>query len=240
MKPAKTVSQRFFTTSGQSLIEIIATIAIGTVLILALVALAVRANSSSDFSKAESQASRLSSQGLEIIRNIKASSTDLTTSNSNRVVMLNNSGCNAAGGNFTNFDGLYGGSNTLFSNFGDPAPTLIWSGDLDETGPGCYPLGIPAHLHLPGSDLVCPASFVSYCLHLNDWGASGGELITVDSRTFSRQIFIADTPIALGGKSSCNTTAGDYTQIKQFSVVVSWTDPSGTHQVTNTTCLRRN
>ena len=72
MFPARLQSKENPSQSGQSLIEIIATIAIGTVLILALVALSVRSNSSSDFSKAQNQAANLASEGMEVIRSLKA------------------------------------------------------------------------------------------------------------------------------------------------------------------------
>src|SRR3990172_5822778 len=71
MFPAKTQATKKNFQTGQSLIEIIATIAIGTVLILALVALSVRANRSSDFSKAQSQASKLASEGLEVVNYLR-------------------------------------------------------------------------------------------------------------------------------------------------------------------------
>lgn len=55
---------------GQTLIEVIAAIAVGTLIITALLSLATRSNRNANFARTSAQATKLSQQGLEIIRNI--------------------------------------------------------------------------------------------------------------------------------------------------------------------------
>jgi len=54
-----------------------------------------------------------------------------------------------------------------------------------------------------------------------------------DSRNFTRRIFVFDDP---GG---CNEDFTDWDRIKQFRVEVTWTDTSGDHTITTSSCLRR-
>lgn len=56
---------------GQTLIEAIIAIAIGTLIIAAILGLATRSNRNANFARSSTQASKLSQQGLEIIRNIE-------------------------------------------------------------------------------------------------------------------------------------------------------------------------
>lgn len=55
---------------GQTLIEVIAAVAVGTIIITALLSLAARSNRNANFARTSAQATKLSQQGLEIIRNI--------------------------------------------------------------------------------------------------------------------------------------------------------------------------
>lgn len=57
---------------GQTLIEVIAAIAIGTLVIASLLALATRSNRNANFARSSAQASKLAQQGMEIIRNIRS------------------------------------------------------------------------------------------------------------------------------------------------------------------------
>lgn len=72
MSSAQLKSKTFSKQSGQGILEVIITIAIGTIMILALVVLSVRSNRSSDFSKLNSQADALANEGIEMIKNIRA------------------------------------------------------------------------------------------------------------------------------------------------------------------------
>lgn len=208
MFPARPHSKENPFQSGQSLIEIIATIAIGTVLILALVALSVRSNSSSDFSKAQDQAANLASEGMEIIRSIKAS---------NAATIRYSSGSCDTGTSPTNY------SWTDFFSLGDISP---------ETGVGCD-FGRAGHLYAPGYS-SCPAG-QNWCLQFETGGA---QTTPYEGRVFTQTVYVADTPVASGGKSGCNANVNDYGLIKQFTVKVSWGDSSGSHNSTTTSCIK--
>lgn len=219
MFPAKPQSTDSQFSNGQSLIEIIATIAIGTVLILALVALSVRSNSASDFSKAQNQASRLASEGLEIINSLRASSVTSTP-----ITYATAGGCATSGGN-TAFSW-----NEFFTNDIDP-----------ETGSGCDQ-GRAGHLNAPGVS-GCPVG-ENWCLNLTTGGVQT-PAADAEGRVFTRTVYVADTPIASGGNSKCNivpvppATQPDFSKIKQFTVVVSWSDSSGSHNSTTTSCIQK-
>lgn len=75
-----------------------------------------------------------------------------------------------------------------------------------------------------------------------------GEVLNLspDTRSFSRQVFIADDPDdpstpAFEGPSQCNTypATTDWQDIKQFVVKVTWTDGGGDHTIATSSCLRR-
>lgn len=72
MSSAQLKSKTNFSQTGQGILEVIVTIGIGTIMILALVILSVRTNRSSDFSKANSQAEALATEGLETIKNLRS------------------------------------------------------------------------------------------------------------------------------------------------------------------------
>lgn len=59
------------TKKGQTLIEVIIAIAIGTLIVTAILGLATRSNRNANFARASEQASKLSQQGLEIVRNVR-------------------------------------------------------------------------------------------------------------------------------------------------------------------------
>jgi len=202
MFPARPQIQNHSFQLGQSMIELIATIAIGTVLILALVALSVRSNSASDFSKAQSQAAGLASEGLEIINSIKASSESDT-------IRYSSSSCSSGVGPSMNWLGLF-------------AYDIIY----------CPTYGRPGRLYTP-TDLMRPCSAANtWCLDLS---GTGMEPITLEGRVFYRTVYVADS----SGVSSCDPSSTDYSFIKQFTVVVSWTDSSGSHNSITTSCIRK-
>lgn len=206
---------------GQGLVEIIAAIAIGTVLILALVSLSVRANRSADFSKAEDQAAKLASEGIEVIQSVKADQRPHTA------VHLYNSGSWKLSDPGRNWNDIFDASINFDDNDGD--------------------FGYAVHVHSsnpssPEYDITsCNLVPYGWCLDLHSYG----DPITLSNRLFNRYIFIADTPVGTSdpnggtGKSKCNTSSTDYVTIKQFTVLVEWSDTSGTHQSISTNCLQR-
>ena len=72
------------------------------------------------------------------------------------------------------------------------------------------------------------------CLNLQ----GSGEIITIDSRDFTRSVFIHDTHSA--NSNECNALAGgDQGSIKLFRVDVTWNDTSGAHTSTTSSCFRK-
>ncbi|HEY4694369.1 MAG TPA: hypothetical protein VIH52_00125 [Candidatus Nanoarchaeia archaeon] len=202
--------------TGQTIIEIITAVAIGTVLILALVALSVRSNRGADFSKVESQAAKLASEGLEIIRNLKAA--------------------NGSGVYYAPVCGSASPTNYTWSSLFSINSSGPDGGGLDEgcsSANGGGPLGKAAYLR---EDLSTCLAGQPKCLYI---ATNNFEAVTIDKRIFQRQIYIADSPLP-AGKSRCNTVSTDWNKIKQLAVVVSWTDTAGYHESITTTCLQRN
>ena len=64
------MTKYIFSNKGQTLIEVIAALAVGTIIITALLSLAARSNRNANFARTSAQATKLAQQGLEIIRNI--------------------------------------------------------------------------------------------------------------------------------------------------------------------------
>lgn len=230
MKPAQKIFPNF--QRGQGLIEIIVAIGIGTILILALVSLSTRATRNSDVSRNQAQATRLASEGLEVIRSLKSNNGE------------SSSGCD-----------------------GDPDRCLVQLQDTCEEGVGfssfinwqsffstnvadeylCGEYGLEGYLHykvslsvgqkiLGGDDINNDC--LPWCAHFTPDGDVWGE-VTIGNRTFSRKIYVADTSRLSGGKSDCNKVSGDHTQIKQFTVVLTWTDVAGPHEIVNSSCMTR-
>ncbi len=229
--------------SGQGILEVIVTIGIGTIMILALVVLSVRANKSSDFSKASSQASLLAAQGIEIINNIKtANQADPSSPNPDFRQILQYGSCDGViiPDTFYSWDDFYKNINvddentslTCSENTGNKTISSLYgrAAVLHIPGPSCNPLWGPIptwELHITSADG-------------NTYLTGNCEtLVKVDNIEFHRFIFVADTPLSSGGESNCNSTAGDWNVVKQFTVVVSWTDSTGTHQQTDTSCIGR-
>ena len=185
------MNQVFKNYKGQTLIEMIIAIAIGTLVISSILALATRSNRNSNLARASSQASKLAEEGLEIIKNIK-------------------------------FQGI----EVIFPN---PAPITVvnWVGfyiTQDLIGDQFY------HLHEPNAGPDC-SSTESWCFHI---GTAVPETIDLDGQIFERVVIINDD---LG--NGCNDVIIDPHEIKQFSVVVTWTDPVGEHEQRVVTCIRR-
>lgn len=202
MFPALTYKKYPLQNYGQSLIEIIATIAIGTVLILALVALSVRSSSSSDFSKAQSQAARLAAEGLEVINYLKQTDGNVAYSGSDP-------GC-------------------VGSSVGGTSWDVFFVLDIDDQAAGCTQYGRPGILNQPAPG--------QWELRLT---TNSGEAINLNNRTFTRYMYVADTPAASSGKSTCNAGSSDHTKIKQFTARVTWTDSGGPHESITTSCIKR-
>ena len=90
-------------TQGQSLIEVLIAVAVGTVIITSLLGLATRANRNANFARAQGQASKLAQQGLEIVRNIETLNKDnaitlpvICADPSNNWTALYSNNCNLA------------------------------------------------------------------------------------------------------------------------------------------------
>lgn len=64
-----------------------------------------------------------------------------------------------------------------------------------------------------------------------------GDSITLDGRIFNRTITVRDNPDPTN--NSCNISGTDWTDIKQFTVEVTWEDTSGSHTSASNSCLRR-
>lgn len=206
--------------SGQTLIEIIIAIAVGTLIVSASLGLITRANRNSNFSKAQSQANKLASEGMEIVLNIRA------VNDCDTVIPYGafSGGCGTAGLN-TSWDDLYN------EQLDDSC-----SGDCDNNYGHVY------RLHEP-SEGNCPA--VNWCLH-GDQISTGEvkELIVLDNLTFTREVFIADSfddgvVVPPQGLSDCNNIDLDETAIKQVTVNVFWVDSAGTHETKLVNCIAR-
>lgn len=196
---------------GQGLIEIIVAIAIATLLILALVSLSTRATRNSDIAKGKDQASKLAAEGMEVIRNLKTSGIDSLR----YAATAGCTGSSSGPGSEITWAGLFG------NNVPDPSCSNS--------------LGRPGYFVAPGVD-GCPAE---WCLRFSDSDSASAQ-VPVGNRTYTRTAYVADTPsILAGGKSSCNVDPADndWGGIKQFSVVVDWTDVGGAHQIVNTNCI---
>ena len=85
---------------GQTLIEVIAAIAVGTIIITALLSLAARGNRNANFARTSAQATKIAQQGLEIIRNIDSvQATD---------AIINHTGCSPDCRWFDMYDEAFG------------------------------------------------------------------------------------------------------------------------------------
>lgn len=205
MSSAQLKSKINFSQTGQGILEVIVTIAIGTIMILALVILSVRSNRASDFSKANSQASSLATQGLEIIRNIRSSGGTVNYNPCGGALVLPSTWSN-----------LY----TVSDNLEDDTASIC-----NQT------YGMIANIPVSSPGIL-------YINNNTDTTTSDFQ-VSFGGRTFTRAVYIADTPTTAlpVGASNCNQSATDYQTLKQFTVVVSWTDSSGTHQSVQSACL---
>lgn len=236
-----------FSQSGQGIIEVVVTMALATIIILTLVGLSIRTNRSSDFSAASSQASYLANSGIEIIKSLKTINGVNAAGENYMDIEQDPNNCQptASGGKenwqqFMKFK-LLDWSCPLDPALGDHSQTTIQE-TIDQT---VY--GIPGVIHDSGTDVP----LLGAKLHLaGDWDDDWAINTVVGGRTFRRRVFVADTPTtwctgADCGKSKCNTNYdpnpnnGDWDDVKQFTVVVSWTDSSGTHKQVQSACITR-
>lgn len=223
MSSAQLHSNPKISQGGQGIIEVIVTIGIGTIMILALVVLSVRTNRSSDFSKASSQASSLAAEGIEIINNLKEMNGTDTVPTPDKLLFR------------------YNGPEITCAGTANASDEVSWdflfTKNLDDAACGSNP-GRVGYIVPSG---LCTGT-TNNCIYFSDDATSSSYgSIKVDSRIYTRQVFIADTPAPLigTGKSNCNVNASDWNLIKQFTVVVSWTDSSGTHNQTQVACYQR-
>ena len=183
------MKQIFKDKKGQTLIEIIIAIAVGTLIITAILALATRSNRNSNLARASAQASKLAQGGLEIIKSIQ----DINTLGSVKTTPTATE---------TDWIGLY-------------------AVDIDESD--IFRL-------YNTSDPTCMAT--SWCIYAISSGVA--EEIDLDGQIFTRRVEINDISTTDG----CNESIS-FNEIKQFSVVVTWTDPVGEHEQRVVTCIRR-
>lgn len=234
MNPASFFSKHKLSQSGQGILEVIVTIGIGTIMILALVVLSIRANRSSDFSKASSQASSLAQEGMEAIKNLIKANTATQDSAGNHQLQYS-SDCIAV---------PIGTDSTGFGTWDQ-----FWNTDINDQNTACakvYPIfGRRGVLHT--TTTTCGYTPATFQLHFANDDGSPCDNVTVGTTTFIRDVYVADTPTRWtpAGKSNCNTNGdpdpaiGDWNKIKQFTVDVSWTDTTGTHHQTQTECIHK-
>ena len=194
----------------------------GTLIVAASLGLITRANKNSNFSKAQSQANKLSSEGMEIILNIRA------VNDCEAVIPYGafSGGCGADP--VASWDDLYTRRLDLTANCG----ANECSNDF----------GHIFRLHSPGST-GC-ASSLSWCIHGHVDPPPVKEEITLDNLTFTREVFIADSPPPVSGfqgHSQCNDdlVMDDWENIKQITVNVFWVDSAGTHDTKLVSCIAR-
>lgn len=223
------LNKQFFSSKGQGILEVIVTIAVGTIMILALVVLAVRANKASDFSKDSSQASNIASTSLEITSNLKT--TNLATLGNHQ---LQYDGCGIPVPNFITWDTFWN------TDINDESTTCN-----DITGAYVHPVyGRRGVIHLTYSDSAEPYCLTNDCIHISDDEYPRWYIVKIGTREFINSLYVADTPTpdllpGSTGKSKCNITVNDYKEIKQFTIETSWTDSTGTHSQVQTRCIRR-
>ncbi|HSX58520.1 MAG TPA: hypothetical protein VLE47_04625 [Candidatus Saccharimonadales bacterium] len=279
----------FLNKKGQGIVELIVVIALASILIIALVALATRSNRSTSFSKTQDQAARLAQEGIELIKNIRAK---------NAVGAINHYCENAPGnsgiGEPTDPNSCIGTnvwidgaiqtrswSDLYTRNFPDDQAfkvDFVQDDPLFMNHPTNY--GWQAHFHQKVAGPVTLILDPTYTAYANAHGTAGPQYtqaqvtsdgagcattvswcidlhhnpegVTLNGRLFRRWVYIADTPPNLPaactgevcGKSRCNATSGadfgnDWKSVKQFSVLVTWDDQSGSHQQVSSVCLRK-
>ncbi len=197
-----------FDDKGQSLIEVLIAVAVGTVIIASLLGLATRSNRNANFARASGQASKLAQQGLEIVRNIET---------------LNETGAIKS----------------------PPLADLCTAATCDKwTDLYNYDLGLGNNDLRVFSlvDNVADPSCSGWCLVDS---TPPPEEITHDNFNFERTVEISDTPRDTTGISDCHTTIPpppvsngfDFHDAKQVTVKVTWDDPTGSHEVSVSTCI---
>ena len=112
-------------------------------------------------------------------------------------------------------------------------PTNIRDGGIPHDWNWLYTQTFPVP---PGPDeAVLENCSGEICLNLQE---GSGETVTIDSRTFTRRVFIQDSYSV--NSNECNLpVGGDQDSIKLYRVDVTWDDTSGSHTTTTSSCLRR-
>jgi len=149
--------------SGQTLIEVIIAIAVGTLIITAILALATRSNRNSNLARASTQASKLAEGGLEIIKNIQ----DV---NNNDVVNVHSS--------LTDVNWI-----DLYSVEVESGPVC---GVSCVTGEGHVYI-----IHEDGES-DCTSGTGDWCLHGNHL-ITDREFIDLDEQRFTRVVYVRDS-----------------------------------------------
>jgi type II secretory pathway pseudopilin PulG len=227
---------------GQTLIEVLIAIAVAVMIIVAIVTLLNASNRRAALSRQSTQASKIAEETLDIIRNIRdvnAPALGIAPTAFSPAIIADSDpapwdgdGCNSSAG-LLRRQSL--GEFFSNSNLGGNHDGRLW-------GAPCSPqYGVTAHLHSPNdlpTDPSChpSTSTESWCIHFNDPGSAIN--VVVENVTYTREIYVADSPPAVGGLSKCNSVLDSFTE-KQFTVIVKWDSPIGPQQRVATTCLVR-
>ena len=200
--------------SGQTLIEIIIAIAVGTLIVSAALGLITRANKNANFAKVQSQANKLANEGMEIILNIRA------VNDCEAVIP------------YAAFTGGCGNSNP-FASWDE-----LYTKQLDDSCTGAECSNDYGHIFQLHSPVSPDCSISSWCIHGHVDSSPEKEEITLDNVTFTREVFIADSNTGSPPKalSKCNDNE-DYKNIKQITVKVFWVDSAGTHDAKLVSCI---
>ncbi|MEX0616785.1 MAG: prepilin-type N-terminal cleavage/methylation domain-containing protein [Candidatus Woykebacteria bacterium] len=231
---------------GQTLVEVVIAIAVGTLIVTAILGLAARANRNATFSKNQEVASKLAQQSLEVVMSIRS------LDDPKAVITMQNPVAPCAAG-YTSFSKLYECdiTETISGCPTEPLcdePVLTKFVAVGNTRSPIY--GHRYGIHEPdepnptdcstGGALPSSHSY-SWCLHGNGDSEPYFE-VNIGGVNFKRALYVADTRVVDGGLSKCNDYDSDsdglyYDESKQVSVVVTWTDSSGYHDMVVVSCI---
>ena len=197
---------------GQTLIEVIAAIAVGTIIITALLSLAARSNRNANFARTSAQATKLAQQGLEIFRNIDSVQDQEAVRRASSLCGSGDTECS--------WSRLYGDSTTPV-DIPDPAGSSSYNFVLVRMDSG-----------------LCPIT-TSWCLDFGSGTPPNAEQINLDPSNFTREVLIQDGAAIIGTTKAnpCNTAPLGREDSKLVTVTVRWDDPSGVQDVSVSTCI---
>ncbi len=179
--------------SGQTLIEVVVALALGIIIIVALVGLGTRANRDVNSAKVAEIASKFAQEGQEVVKQIRDSDGPVSVTS--------------------------------------PAGINSWT-DLYTTNIGSKTL----RLILGDGSGSCPVSI--WCL---DESASADTAPDTGGVVVDRIVVVSD--LSGSGFDQCKISGTgldlDFDEVKSVLVRVTWTDPSGPHEINLQSCLTR-